>query len=138
MLRRDHKVDLLRDVPLFAGCSKKELQKIARITDEIDLRKGKVLMRQGGVGREFFVLLEGDVDIVRNGRVVNTLGAGDFFGEMALVCRKPRNATVTATSSLRTLVVTERDFRELLREDAGISRKVLETVAARTPPGEND
>jgi CRP-like cAMP-binding protein len=138
MLRRDHKADLLRDVPLFSGCSKKELGKIAAIADEIDLREGKVLTRQGGPGREFFVLLEGSVDVVRDGERINVLGAGDFFGEMGLISQKPRNATITTTSPVRTLVITETNFRRLLRDDPGISMKVLETVAARTPPSDSD
>jgi CRP/FNR family cyclic AMP-dependent transcriptional regulator len=138
MLRRDHRADLLRNVPLFSGCSKKELGKIAAIADEIDLREGKVLTRQGGPGREFFVLLEGSVDVERDGERINKLGAGDFFGEMGLISRKPRNATITATSPVRTLVITETNFRRLLRDDPGISMKVLETVAARTPPADSD
>ena len=138
MLRRDHKVDLLRKVPLFSGCSKKELHKIAAIADEIDLRAGKVLTRQGGPGREFFILLEGGVDVVRDGERINTLGAGDFFGEMGLISQKPRNATITATTPVRTLVITETNFRRLLRDDAGISMKVLETVAERTPAADSD
>lgn len=138
MLHRDHKADLLRKVPLFSGCSKKELGKIAAIADEIDLREGKVLTRQGGPGREFFVLLEGSVDVVRDDERINTLGVGDFFGEMGLISQKPRNATITATSPVRTLVITETNFKRLLRDDPGISMKVLETVAARTPPRDSD
>jgi CRP-like cAMP-binding protein len=138
MLRRDHKADLLRKVPLFSGCSKRELGKIAAIADEIDLREGKVLTRQGGPGREFFVLLEGSVDVVRDDERINTLGVGDFFGEMGLISQKPRNATITAISPVRTLVITETNFRRLLRDDPGISMKVLETVAARMPPADSD
>ena len=138
MLHRDHRADLLRSVPLFSGCSKKELHRVAAIADEIDLRDGKVLTRQGVPGREFFVLLEGSADVVRDGKRINTLGGGDFFGEMGLISQKPRSATVTATSPVRTLVITETNFRRLLREDPGISMKVLEAVAARTPPSDHD
>jgi len=137
-LHKDQKVEMLRQVPLFTGCSKKELRSIASIADEIDLRVGTVLTRQGGRGREFFVLLEGTVDVVRDGVRISTLGAGDFFGEMALISRKPRTATITATTPIRTLVVTETNFKRLLREDHGITVKVLEKVAERTPPGESD
>jgi CRP-like cAMP-binding protein len=138
MLHRDHKAELLRQVPLFSGCSKKELHKIAAIADEIDLREGKVLTRQGGPGREFFVLLEGSVEVARDGNRINALGAGDFFGEMGLISQKPRNATITTTSPVRTLVITETNFRRLLRDDPRISMKVLETVAERTPPSDHD
>jgi CRP/FNR family transcriptional regulator, cyclic AMP receptor protein len=127
---------MLADVPLFSGCSKKELRTIATIADEIDLRRGKVLMRQGAPGREFFVLLEGTVEVVRDGKQVTTLGEGDFFGELALISNIPRTATVTATSPIRTLVVFGRDFRRLLEEDAGIAMKVLGAMAERMPPAD--
>ena len=127
---------MLATVPLFSGCSKKELKTIATLADEIDLRKGKVLTRQGAPGREFFVLLEGTVEVVRDGKRVATLGEGDFFGELALISNIPRTATVTATSPIRTLVVFGRDFRRLLQEDPGIATKVLGAMAERMPPAD--
>jgi CRP/FNR family transcriptional regulator, cyclic AMP receptor protein len=135
-LHRDQKVDMLSQVPLFAGCSKKELRTIATLADEIDLRQGKVLTRQGAPGREFFVLLEGTVEVVRDGERIDTLGEGDFFGELALISNIPRTATVTATAPIRALVVFGRDFRRLLEEDAAIARKVLEAMAERMPPAD--
>jgi len=138
MLRRDHKVDLLQRVPLFSACSKKELRRIAAIADELGFREGKVLTRQGGPGREMFVLLEGNVRVERNGIQVNTLGPGDFLGEGALVLRKPRNATITAMSPLRALVISEANFKQLLAGDAQISTKVHETLVARAPADEAD
>ncbi len=135
-LHRDKKVELLGQVPLFAGCSKKELRQIAGIADEIDLRQGKVLTRQGAPGREFFVLLEGTVDVVRDGKKINELGAGQFFGELALVSNIPRTATVTATSPIRALVIVDRDFRRLLKDDVTVAVKVLGTMAERMPPAD--
>jgi CRP/FNR family transcriptional regulator, cyclic AMP receptor protein len=135
-LHRDQKVEMLSQVPLFAGCSKKELRSIATLADEIDLRQGKVLTRQGAPGREFFVLLEGTVEIVRDGKLIDTLGEGDFFGELALISNIPRTATVTATSPIRVLVVFARDFRRLLQEDASIAMKVLGVMAERMPPAD--
>ena len=135
-LHKDKKVELLSRVPLFAGCSKKELQQIAGIADEIDLRQGKVLTRQGAPGREFFVLLEGTVDVVRDGKKINELGAGEFFGELALISNIPRTATVTATSPIRALVVVDRDFRRLLKDDVSVAVKVLGTMAERMPPAD--
>ncbi len=134
MLRRNEKVELIKQAPLFAHCSKRELQEIASIADEIDLREGTVLTQEGAPGREFFVLLDGTADVMKNGRRVNTLGAGDFFGEIALVYRSPRTATVTATSPVRTLVVTDRAFRRLLDESPEIQRKVLQALAERLAP----
>ncbi len=138
MLRRDHRADVLASVPLFAGCSKKDLGKIAAIADEIDLKQGKVLTRQGGPALEFFVLLEGSAEIVRNGKRIGTASSGDFFGEMALISQKPRSATITTTSPIRALIITETNFRRLLRENPTISLKVLEAVAERTTAGPTD
>jgi CRP/FNR family cyclic AMP-dependent transcriptional regulator len=135
-LHRDQKLDMLADVPLFSGCSKKELRTIATLADEIDLRQGKVLTKQGAPGREFFVLLEGTVEVVRDGKSIDTLQGGDFFGELALISNIPRTATVTATSPIRALVVVGRDFRRLLEEDAGIAVKVLGAMAERLPPAD--
>jgi CRP-like cAMP-binding protein len=134
--RHDPKAELLRKVPLFAACSTKELKRIAAIADELTIREGKVLTRQGGPGREMFVLLDGTVKVERNGEQVNTLGPGDFLGEGALLLGKPRNATITATSPLRLLVISDSNFKQLLSEDARISTKVHETLAARTPEDE--
>ena len=133
-LRKDAKTELLRQVPLFASCSKKELAAISGIADEIDLKEGKELTRQGSPGREFFVLVEGTADVVKDGKKVNSLEGGDFFGEIALVHHAPRTATVTATSPVRALVVTERDFKRLLEESPEIQRKVLEALAERLAP----
>lgn len=135
-LHRDQKIDMLATVPLFSGCSKKELKTIATLADEVDLREGKVLTRQGAPGREFFVLLEGTVEVVRDGKRISTLAGGDFFGELALISNIPRTATVTATSPIRALVVVGRDFRRLLSEDTGIAAKVLGTMAERMPPAD--
>jgi|SRR5215210_6834091 len=134
MLRRNQKVELIRKVPLFAHCSKRELEQIARIADEIDLGEGKEMTRQGDPGREFFVLLEGGADVRKNGRRINTLGSGDFFGEIALVSNTPRTATVTATSPVRALVVTDRAFRRLLQDSPQIQAKVLQALAERLAP----
>ena len=134
MLRRNQKVELIKQVPLFAGLSKRELEQIAAIADEIDLREGKELTTQGKSAREFFVLLEGSADVTKDGQRINQLGDGDFFGEIALVSRSPRTATVTATSPVRTLVITDRSFRRLLEESPQIQLKVLEALAERLAP----
>jgi CRP/FNR family transcriptional regulator, cyclic AMP receptor protein len=134
VLRRNEKVELIKKVPLFAGCSKGELEQIAQIADEIDLRAGKEMTREGSRGREFFVLLEGDADVTKGGNSINKLGAGDFFGEIALVSDSPRTATVTATSPVRALVITDRSFRRLLDEQPEIQRKVLIALAERLAP----
>jgi CRP/FNR family transcriptional regulator, cyclic AMP receptor protein len=134
MLHRNEKVELIKRVPLFANCSKHELEEIAHIADEIDLGEGKEMTREGSRGREFFVLLEGDADVTKNGQSINKLGTGDFFGEIALVSDTPRTATVTATSPVRALVITDRSFRRLMDGSPEIQRKVLVALAERLAP----
>jgi CRP/FNR family cyclic AMP-dependent transcriptional regulator len=130
----NQKTDLIRKVPLFARCSRAELKEIATLADEIDLREGKEMTREGSPGREFFVLLEGTADVKKNSRKVNTLGPGDFFGEIALVSREPRTATVIATSPVRALVITDRSFRRLLDDAPQVQTKVMEAMAERLAP----
>lgn len=137
MLRKNAKVDLIKKVPLFSECSRKELEEIAGLADEIDLREGKELTKEGKPGREFFVLIEGDADVKKGSRRINRLGAGDFFGEIALVTRRPRTATVSATSPVRALVITDRSFRRLLERQPEIQGKVMSALAARLAPDEN-
>jgi CRP-like cAMP-binding protein len=80
------------------------------------------------------VLVEGTADVIKNQRKVNTLEPMDFFGEIALVHETPRTATVRATSPVRALVITERNFKRLLKEQPDIQRKVLEALAERLAP----
>jgi CRP-like cAMP-binding protein len=130
----NQKIDLIRKVPLFARCSRAELKEIALLADEIDLNEGKEMTREGAPGREFFVLLEGTADVKKNRRRVNRLGPGDFFGEIALVSREPRTATVIATSPVRALVITDRSFRRLLDDAPQVQTKVMEAMAERLAP----
>jgi CRP/FNR family transcriptional regulator, cyclic AMP receptor protein len=130
-LRKDAKLELLRQVPLFAGCSKRELSEIYTLADELSLPQGTTLISEGKQGHEFFLLVDGEVDVRRKGRKVKSLANGSFFGEMALVSSRPRNATVTAASPVRVLVVHEQAFRRLLRDSPGIQLKVMQTLADR-------
>jgi CRP/FNR family cyclic AMP-dependent transcriptional regulator len=130
----NQKVDLISHVPLFERLSKHELEQVASVADEIDLAEGKELTREGEPGREFFVLLEGSADVTQDGERVNSLESGDFFGEIALISDGPRTATVTATSPIRTLVVTRRSFQRLVEEMPEIERNVLAAAAERLNP----
>lgn len=134
MLHRDVKIELLKAVPLFSGCSKKELHQIALMADEIDFKPGKDLIKEGTPGREFFVLIRGSVDVRRGGRTVDSLGPGEFFGEMALLTDAPRGATVTTTSVVDTLVITATNFKRLVTVYPLIGLKVMRAVAERIPP----
>jgi len=135
-LRKDAKVEMIRRVPLFGGCGKRDLQSIAGIADEITWPQGKAIAKQGEHGREFFVIVEGSADVSIDGKKVGALGPGDFFGEMSLLADKPRAATVTPMSPLRVLVIVDRAFRRLLKDDPGIQAKVLSAVAARAAANE--
>jgi len=130
-LGRNAKVELLKKVPLFAGCSKSELRELATTADEIDLRSGHVLTKEGRPGREFFVLVEGTARVTRNGKQIADLGAGDWFGEIALLTDAPRTATVTATSPVDVLVITDRGFRRVVESMPSIALKVLACVGER-------
>ena len=130
-LRKNAKVELLKRVPLFGQCSSRELEQIAKIADEIDFREGKELTREGAAGREFFVIVEGTAEVTQGKRKVNTISDGDFFGEISLITKLPRTATVTTISPVRALVVTDRSFRALLERQTSIRAKVLHALAER-------
>jgi len=131
VLRKDAKVELLRHVPLFDRCSKRELREIAGIADEIQVPAGKSLAVEGASGREFMVVADGSAEVRRGGRKINLLGAGDFLGEIALITGKKRTASVTTREPTRLLVLTERDFRRLMRDVPSIQTKVMEALASR-------
>jgi CRP-like cAMP-binding protein len=132
-LGKNAKVELIRSVPLFAACTAGELSEIAALADEVDVAAGKEFIREGELGHEFFVLVEGSADVLRDGRRIDTLRAGEFAGEMALLTQRPRNATVRATAPVRALVLSEAAFRKLLKDSPRIQLKVLQTLAERVP-----
>ena len=133
-LGKDAKVDLLRRVPLFSKLNRKSLQDVAHIADQLDLPAGKQMATEGDRGREFFVLLKGEAEVTKGGRRINTMKEGDFFGEIALVTKMPRTATVTATSNVDVLVINERDFDALLKQSPDVGRQVAEALAERVAP----
>ena len=130
-LRRDAKMELLKKVPLFSDCSKAELRALAKTADELDLREGTVLTREGRPGREFFVLVDGTARVTKDGKKIAELSGGDWFGEIALLTNRPRTATVTATSPVDVLVVTDRRFRTVVETMPSIALKVLSCVGDR-------
>jgi CRP-like cAMP-binding protein len=131
--RKDSKLAALKTVPLFAGLSRSQLAAVGRIADELDLPAGRTLITEGASGRQFFVLLEGQADVRRGRRKINTLAAGDFFGEISLISKRPATATVTTTEPARVGVITARNFLQLLRTSPAIQLKVLQTLAERVP-----
>lgn len=131
MAGKDAYLDHLASVPLFASLSRKELQTVARASDELTLAEGKELVHQGDVGRECFVILEGTATVRRNGRKVATLGPGSYFGELSLLDKGPRTATVTADTPLTVLVLGPREFSSVLEQVPGMTHKLLAALAGR-------
>jgi CRP/FNR family transcriptional regulator, cyclic AMP receptor protein len=133
-LGKDGKVELIRKVPLFSKLKKKGLEDVAHLADELDLPEGKTMAVEGDRGREFFVLLEGEAEVTKGDQRINMMRDGDFFGEIALVTHMPRTASVTATTPVRVLVITERDFAALIKRSPDIARGVAEALAERIAP----
>jgi CRP-like cAMP-binding protein len=129
---KDAKVELLRGVPLFSACSKRELSRIASLVDQIEVSKGTVLTREGDSGREFFVVVDGRARVMvgDRGRIA-ALGPGASFGEMSLLDQRPRSATVEAETDMQLLVLDARSFSSLLEDAPSVARKVLVAMAGR-------
>jgi CRP-like cAMP-binding protein len=133
-LRKNAKLDLLASIPLFSGCSRRELEQIGSIADETNVPADRTLIEQNQPAHEFFALIEGTADVRRNGRKVSVMSAGDFFGEIALIAKTPRTATVTTSSPVRLLVIRGRDFERVLAEAPSIAVKVLRELGDRLAP----
>jgi CRP-like cAMP-binding protein len=128
----DTKVDALARAPLFGELSRHELGELAKASEDLEVEEGKALTREGELGREFFVIVEGDVSVTKDGAEIRRLGPGDFFGEIALVYESPRRtATVTAVSPLRFFVLTRQSFRSLLEKQPEIEEKVMAALEER-------
>jgi CRP/FNR family transcriptional regulator, cyclic AMP receptor protein len=127
----DPKLELIAAVPLFAGFNRREIEAVGRLMDEVDVKAGRVLMREGASGREFFIVVSGSVRVERNGRKVNELGPGDFLGEIALIDRGPRTATAVASDACRLLVLDIGGFRTLVSKYPTVQGKIMKTLAER-------
>ena len=132
LFSHDTKADALGRSPLFAALSRHDLVELAKRTEDLEVAEGKVLARDGDIGQEFFVIVDGEVSITKDGQEVRRLGPGDFFGEVALVWDSARRtATVTAATPLRFFVLTRQAFRGLIGSHPEIERCVLEALEAR-------
>lgn len=131
MARKRTLVDHLAAVPLFSGLTKAEVQRVANAADQVSVRAGRNLVEQGRLGHEFFLILDGEAVVRRNDRKVATLGAGDYFGELALLDKGPRDATVVAATDMDLMVLGQREFLALLDDVPGLSLKLLRSMARR-------
>jgi CRP/FNR family cyclic AMP-dependent transcriptional regulator len=131
LFSHDTKADALGRCPVFAGLSRSELMQLAKATEDLEVEAGKTLTREGESGREFFVIVEGEVAVTKDGDEIRRLGPGDFFGEIALLEDRPRTATVTAESPLRFFVLTRQSFRSLLAHQPELEQKVNAALEER-------
>jgi CRP/FNR family cyclic AMP-dependent transcriptional regulator len=121
----------LKTIWLFSSCSASELRKIRSSLDQITVPPTKVLVEEGRIGMEFFLIVSGTAAVTREGKKVATLGPGSHFGELALLDRRPRSASVVSESDMELLVLSQRQFNSLLESVPTISRKMLAAMANR-------
>jgi CRP/FNR family transcriptional regulator, cyclic AMP receptor protein len=124
-------LDDLRQIPLFRGCTKKELMRLSRAGDEVDMKAGALLADQGQTGREAFIIMDGTVSVKRNGRKVATLGPGTIVGELSLLDHGPRTATVTCDTDAKVFVISQRHFLAMLDDVPTIGHKLMASLASR-------
>lgn len=130
-LQRSEKLFALSGVPLFSGLSKRQLGLVERFSDEVHAEAGDVLAREGGLGREFLLILDGRARVERGKRALAQLGRGDFFGEMSLIDGEPRSASVIAVTPVTLLVMDARSFRSVLDETPPMARKIMAGLCQR-------
>ncbi len=130
-MARDAFVDHLAQVPLFSACSKKDLQLVAKRAEDVKVDAGKQLVSEGDAGTEFFVIIDGNATVKRHGQKVASLGPGQFFGDLALLDKAPRNATVTADGPMELLVLGQREFAGLIDDVPEFAHKLLAGLARR-------
>jgi CRP/FNR family transcriptional regulator, cyclic AMP receptor protein len=132
LFSHDDKATALGRAPLFRNLSRGDLVELAMATEDLEVEAGKVLAREGEIGQEFFVIVDGEVSVTKDGAEVRRLGAGDFFGEIALIWDSPRRtATVTAATPVRFFVLTRQAFRSLVDRHPDIEAKILEALEER-------
>jgi CRP/FNR family transcriptional regulator, cyclic AMP receptor protein len=131
LFSHDTKADALGRCPFFEGLSRGELLELAKVSEDMEVEEGKVLTREGQSGSEFFVIIDGEVSVTKDGREIRTLGPGDFFGEIALLEDTPRTATVVAKTPLRFFVLTRQSFRSMLAHQPELEQKVLTALEER-------
>ncbi|MGH8985890.1 MAG: cyclic nucleotide-binding domain-containing protein [Acidimicrobiia bacterium] len=130
-MARDAFIDHLAAVPLFSACSRKDLQLVAKRAEDVKVEAGKQLVTEGDAGTEFFVIIDGNATVARHGQKVAELGPGQFFGDLALLDRAPRNATITADTPMELVVLGQREFAGLIDDVPEFAHKLLAGLARR-------
>ncbi|MEO5841957.1 MAG: cyclic nucleotide-binding domain-containing protein [Acidimicrobiales bacterium] len=129
--RPDQTIDNLRNVPLFAECTNRELTKIAALHCRVHVKAGKAVAEQGTVGREFIVIVSGTATVQRDGLDIATLGAGDYFGEIALIAHGRRTATVIAATDLVVDAFSRAEFDQLLEASPELAPRIYAEATRR-------
>ncbi|HVA75473.1 MAG TPA: cyclic nucleotide-binding domain-containing protein [Acidimicrobiales bacterium] len=127
----DRKLEHLANVRMFSSLNRKELSLVARAVDVVTVDAGSEIVTEGSTGHEFFLILDGEAVVKRGGRKIATLGPGNYFGELALLDRGPRSATIVAGSDLKLAVLGQREFMGLLDQVPALSHKLLVSMATR-------
>jgi len=127
----DPKLEHLANVKMFSSLNKKELGLISKASDVVTVKPGKEIVAEGSHGHEFYLILSGTAVVKRGGRKIATLGAGDYFGELALLDRGPRSATIVAESALEVAIIGQREFLGVLDQVPAVALKLLVSMAAR-------
>lgn len=130
-MAKDPKLDRLHAAPLFAGCDKKELQRLAAAIDVVDVKAGSTLLRQDRVNHEAFVIESGEAEVQINGAVVATIPAGEMVGEIGLLTRSPATATVVAKSDMSVLLIEHRRFDSIVEDTPGLGLAIAKELAQR-------
>ncbi len=131
MARRDDVLGYLTKVPLFSACTKKDLATVAKHSEHLKIPAGTEMTTEGRVGYEFYVIIDGKASVRRGKKQINTLGPGDAFGELSLLDRAPRNATVVAETEIDALILGQREFSALLDIVPTLAHKLLIGMARR-------
>ena len=130
-MAHDEKLDLLHQIPLFAGLARHRIERLGQLAEEVDVPAGKVLIRQGDSGGDLMVLVSGAASVERDGARISTLGPGDFVGEIALVDGGARTATITTDEPCRLVVLGHREFHAVMDEFPEVAGQILATLADR-------
>jgi len=131
MATRTKHLENLAEIPLFSALNKRDLQRIAKASNEVTIEAGRVMVDQGDMGREAFVIIDGTATVSRNGRKVGTVGPGAAVGEMSLLDHGPRTARVVADTEVTALVLSAREFGGVIEEVPGLAHKLLGQLASR-------
>lgn len=128
LLAQNTKVEALARVPLLAGLSKRELASLAKVAEDMEFAVGRKLATEGVRGREFFAIVDGEVELTKKGKRIKTLGPGEFCGEFSLIMGGPRMTTLTAKTPVRAFILTDRHFKQLMQSHPGVELKIMRSL----------